>query len=89
MFNFTNIILIIILFVDLLFYIPIPIHFYAYNNDLYFSVFSFLLIKKDKNNDINLLKEKIKLSEIRKVDKKKIKLISSIKFKKLYLNNVL
>lgn len=86
MYNFTNIVLIIIIIIDLIFYIPIPIHFYGYKNIIYLSIFSFLIIKKDEKDDKNLLKDKITIQKLSKADTKNIKLVQSIKLKKINID---
>ena len=85
MFNFLIIILIIVIYIDILFYIPIPIHLYIDNECFYVYVYSFKVIKIDKVDNYNYLKDKITLENIKKTDKENIKLIKTINIKKLFI----
>ena len=75
--------LIFVLIVDLLFYVPIKIHFYIDSSSIYLYVFTLKIIYKDDFKDINLLKDKITINKIKESDKEDIKVINSFKIKKI------
>lgn len=86
MIYFSYIILLIVLLLDLIFYTPVYIHFYYDKKALYVSLYSFFIIRIDKTNKINKLKNKIEISKIKNADKDKLKLIESIKISKILIS---
>lgn len=76
--------LIFVLIIDLLFYVPLKIHFYIDSSSIYLYLFTFKIIYKDDFNDFNLLKDKITINKIKESDKEDIKIIKSFKIKKLH-----
>jgi len=78
--------LIFVLIIDLLFYVPLKIHFYIDSSSIYLYLFIFKIIYKDDFKDFNLLKDKITINKIKESDKEDIKIIKSFKIKKLYVS---
>lgn len=78
--------LIFVLIIDLLFYVPLKIHFYIDSSSIYLYLFTFKIIYKDDFKDFNLLKDKITINKIKESDKEDIKIIKSFKIKKLYVS---
>lgn len=78
--------LIFVLIIDLLFYVPLKIHFYIDSSSIYLYLFTFKIIYKDDFKDFNLLKDKITINKIKESDKEDIKMIKSFKIKKLYVS---
>lgn len=76
--------LIFVLIIDLLFYVPLKIHFYIDSSSIYLYLFTFKIIYKDDFKDFNLLKDKITINKIKESDKEDIKIIKSFKIKKLH-----
>lgn len=76
--------LIFVLIIDLLFYVPLKIHFYIDSSSIYLYLFIFKIIYKDDFKDFNLLKDKITINKIKESDKEDIKIIKSFKIKKLH-----
>lgn len=76
--------LIFVLIIDLLFYVPLKIHFYIDSSSIYLYLFTFKIIYKDDFKDFNSLKDKITINKIKESDKEDIKIIKSFKIKKLY-----
>lgn len=78
--------LIFVLIIDLLFYVPLKIHFYIDSSSIYLYLFTFKIIYKDDFKDFNLLKDKITINKIKESDKEDIKIIKSFKIQKLYVS---
>ncbi len=78
--------LIFVLIIDLLFYVPLKIHFYIDSSSIYLYLFTFKIIYKDDFKDFNLLKDKITINKIKESDKEDIKIIKSFTIKKLYVS---
>lgn len=76
--------LIFVLIIDLLFYVPLKIHFFIDSSSIYLYLFTFKIIYKDDFKDFNLLKDKITINKIKESDKEDIKIIKSFKIKKLH-----
>lgn len=76
--------LIFVLIIDLLFYVPLKIHFFIDSSSIYLYLFTFKIIYKDGFKDFNLLKDKITINKIKESDKEDIKIIKSFKIKKLH-----
>lgn len=82
MFFYSIIFLLIIICINFLFYIPILIHLYLDEKNIYLSLFSIFLIKIDDKDNINLLKNKI---DINKSNKSDYKVINQIIINKIYI----
>ena len=76
--------LIFVLIIDLLFYVPLKIHFFIDSSSIYLYLFTIKIIYKDDFKDFNLLKDKITINKIKESDKEDIKIIKSFKIKKLH-----
>ena len=76
--------LIFVLIIDLLFYVPLKIHFFIDSSSIYLYLFTFKIIYKDDFKEFNLLKDKITINKIKESDKEDIKIIKSFKIKKLH-----
>lgn len=76
--------LIFVLIIDLLFYVPLKIHFFIDSSSIYLYLFTIKIIYKDDFKDFNLLKDKITINKIKERDKEDIKIIKSFKIKKLH-----
>ena len=78
--------LIFVIILDLLFYLPLKIHFYIDSSSIYLYLFTFKIIYKDNFKDFNLLKDKITINKIKESDKEDIKVINSFKIKKIHVS---
>lgn len=77
--------LIFILLIDVLFYIPIKIHFYYDNNCFYLYVFSISILHIDNDKTINRLVNKIDIKGMNK-NKNDINIIKAFKVKKVKIS---
>lgn len=85
---FLIVLLIIFIVIDLLFYIPITIHIYAYKDRFGIYVFSIPIIYISNEKTINLLKKKISLQKLKNVDSLDIKYIESVSIDKIQINDI-
>ena len=81
----SYLILVFALLIDLIFYVPIYINIYFDSNNVYLYVYSLVIIKLDKKNNKNLLKNKIDFNKIKQTNKEDLKIIKSISIDKLYI----
>ena len=77
--------LIIVIIVDLLFYIPLKIHLYMDNKSFYLYIFAIPIIALDNKRNINRLYNKISIDKIKSTSAKDLKIIHSIEIKCLYI----
>ncbi len=68
MLYFLSLILVLIVFIDILFYVPIKIHIYNDSHSFYLFCYSLPIIKIDNNTNLNLLENKISLDNIYSAD---------------------
>lgn len=83
MFYISIVILLLILCIDLFFYLPIKVYFYADSRHFYLYCFSLPIIAIDQNKEINILKNKMDLNQLGKPKKEDLKIIKTIHLKKI------
>lgn len=78
-------IIILFLFLDLLFYVPIYINIYIDRDSFYLSLYSLFIVRVDNKKNINLLKNKLDLNKLKTTRKEDLEMIKSIKIDRIYL----
>ena len=81
----SYLILVFVLLIDLIFYVPIYINIYYDNQHAYFYIYSLMIIKIDKYNNKNLMKNKIDMKKFKDANKEDLKIIQSITIDKIFL----
>lgn len=81
----TYFLVLLVLFVDLILYIPIKIHIYFDNDRLYLYVFSLPILRIDEKVIINNLKGKIDINLLINSKKEDLKIIESIEIRKIHI----
>lgn len=82
----SYIIFILVLLVDLLFYIPIKINIYFDKNAVYIYLYSLAIIAIDEKRNINLLKNKISIDQILNAETEDLKMIEAFKIEKINIS---
>ncbi len=81
----SYLLLVLVLLVDLIFYVPLKIHIYLDKESIYFYLFSLPILSIDKKRNINLIKNKISLDQVLNTKKEDLKIIETIKVTNIYV----
>lgn len=85
-FKIAILLLLIVIIVDLLFYVPIDIYLLLYKDEIHLYLYTIPIIVQTDSKKINKLKNKISIEKILNTKKEDLRLIKAISLKEMNIN---